>query len=195
MGNVAHHPRTYPTKKYPTIAACGLDCGMCPRFYTAGPSRCPGCAGPGFHDKHPTCSFITCCVRKKGLEVCAECSEFPCVKFKSADEYDRMKESSSYPPCRKILPNLYFIKEKGIRKFVAQQNERIRLLKTMIGRYDDGRSRSFFCRAAAFHDLATLRGSIEQASKRIRAERIKQTDVKSKARILRAALGEIPLVE
>ncbi|MBP7049418.1 MAG: DUF3795 domain-containing protein [Phycisphaerae bacterium] len=94
------------TKKYPTIGVCGLDCGLCPRYYTAGPSRCLGCAGPDFPNRHPSCSFITCCVKKKGLEVCGECPDFPCSKFKSEDEYQQVKESSSYPPCRKVMANL-----------------------------------------------------------------------------------------
>lgn len=74
-------------KKYPAIGVCGLDCGLCPRHYTDGPSRCPGCGGIDFHLKRPSCSFITCCVKKKGLEVCRECEDFPCPKNKSAEEY------------------------------------------------------------------------------------------------------------
>jgi hypothetical protein len=85
----------YLTKKYPTIGVCGLDCGLCPRYYTVGSSRCPGCGGPDFLNKHPSCSFITCCVKKKNHEVCAECSEFQCSKFKSNEEYQQVKESSS----------------------------------------------------------------------------------------------------
>jgi hypothetical protein len=96
--------RKHPVKKYPTIAVCGLDCGLCPRYYTEGPSRCPGCAGPGFFDKHPSCSFITCCVKKKGLEVCAECADFPCAKFKSEEEYNRLAGSPSYPSYKKVFP-------------------------------------------------------------------------------------------
>ena len=66
MGQVKPDLRKYPIKKYPTIGVCGLDCGLCPRYYTIGPSRCPGCAGPDFFNKHPSCSFITCCVKKIG---------------------------------------------------------------------------------------------------------------------------------
>lgn len=182
-------------KKYPTIGVCGLDCGLCPRYYTVGTSRCPGCAGPGFFEKHPSCSFITCCVKKKNLEVCAECSDFPCVKFKSAEEYKQVKESSSYPSCKKILPNLYFIKEHGIKSFIEQQNKRIQLLETMINKFNDGRSRSFFCRAAIFHDSAALENSIKKATKIIKSEKIKQTDMKSKAKILKTIINKIPLAE
>jgi len=54
------HPiKPHPIKQHPTLGSCGLDCGLCPRYYTAGSSRCPGCCGPGFFDAHPSCSFIT----------------------------------------------------------------------------------------------------------------------------------------
>ena len=53
-------------KKYPTIGCCGIDCGLCPRYYTEGKSRCPGCFGPQFMDiMGQSCSFITCCVKNK----------------------------------------------------------------------------------------------------------------------------------
>jgi len=32
-------------KIYNTIGCCGIDCGLCPRFYTKGDSVCPGCGG------------------------------------------------------------------------------------------------------------------------------------------------------
>ncbi len=156
-------------KTQPTIGVCGLDCGLCPRYYTAGPSRCPGCGGPDFSDKHPSCSFITCCVKKKGLEVCGQCPEFPCSKFKSEEEYQQVALSSSYPPAKKLLSNLRFIKEKGIEEFIRQQKKRIRLLETMIEGFNDGRSRSFFCRAAALLDPKALKSSLDEAEKAMKA--------------------------
>jgi len=183
----------YQTKKYPTIGICGLDCGLCPRYYTVGASRCPGCAGPDFFNKHPSCSFITCCVKKKGLEVCAECSEFPCSKFKSNEEYQQLKESSSYPSYKKVMPNLNFIKEHRIEKFIGQQKKRIKLLETMIENFDDGRSRSFFCRAATLLGLIDLKSSLDKATQKIKTDNIKQNDVKNKAKILKAILNEIAL--
>jgi hypothetical protein len=185
----------HPTRQYPTIGVCGLDCGLCPRFYTVGSSRCPGCAGAGFHEKHPTCSFITCCVKNKSLEVCSECSDFPCPKFKSAEEYRQVKESSSYPSYKKVLSNLYSIKEHGIKRFVEQQKKRIKLLEMMMCEFNDGRSRSFFCKTAIFYDLTVLANSIEKASKRIKTDKVKQSDMKSKANILKTIISEIPLLE
>jgi hypothetical protein len=182
--------RNSTIKKYCTIGVCGLDCGLCPRFYTAGPSRCPGCGGPDFFNKHPSCSFITCCVKKKNLEVCGECSEFPCPKFKSDEEYQQVKESSSYPSYKKALPNLNFIKDNGVAEFIGQQKERIEMLGTMLKNFDDGRSRSFFCKAAVLQDLPNLRSSFDKATLKIKMENIRQDDLKNKAKILKAILNE-----
>lgn len=182
-------------KNYPTIGVCGLDCGLCPRHYTLGPSRCPGCGGSDFDQKHPSCSFITCCVKKKNHEVCAECSEFPCPKFKNAGEYQQLEESSSYPSYRKILPNLNFIKEHGIEEFIAQQTKRIQLLETMIADFDDGRSRSFFCKAATLLEIHTLSSSIDEANSKVKAGNINGDDVKTKARVLKEILNEMAAKE
>ena len=182
-------------KTYPTIGCCGLDCGLCPRYYTVGHSRCPGCAGPNFFNKHPSCFFITCCVKKKNLEVCAECSEFPCSKFKSNEEYQQLQESSSYPSCKKVIPNLNFIKKHGIKKFIEQQRSRIKLLETMIKNFDDGRSRSFFCKATTLLDLTGLTSSLDKAARKIKTDKIRQNDVKKKAQILKEIIKKTAFKE
>ena len=99
-------------KTYPTIACCGIDCGLCPIHYTKGPSRCPGCCGPNFFHTHPSCSFITCCVKEKNLEVCAQCEEYPCPKFDSEGKFD------SFVTHRKVFTNQKNIKEHSLEKFI-----------------------------------------------------------------------------
>lgn len=185
--------KKYPEKKYPTIGVCGLDCGLCPRYYTEGPSRCPGCAGPDFFNKHPSCSFITCCVKKKNLEVCAECSDFPCPKFKTDEAYQQLKEYSSYPSSKVIMSNLNFIKEHGIKKFIAQQKKRILLLENMIVNFNDGRSRSFFCKAACLYDLTSLENVLNKAFQKIKMDNIKSDNTKVKAKIFKEILNQIAL--
>jgi hypothetical protein len=182
-------------KKYPTIGVCGLDCGLCPRYYTVGPSRCPGCSGPDFPNKHPSCSFITCGVKKKNLEACGECPDFPCPKFKSEEEYRHVKESPSYPPYRNVLPNLHAIKEHGIESFIQQQRKRIDLLEKMIKDFDDGRSRSYYCRSAALLDPADLETSLAAAGQRIKADHVPPNDRKTKTKILRGLLDELAAKE
>jgi len=190
MKAIKYDLKKYPERKYPTIGICGLDCGLCPRYYTKGTSRCPGCCGPNFFNKHPSCSFITCCVKKKNLEVCAECLDFPCSKFKTVEEYQYMKESSSYPSNKNIIPNLNFIKKHGIKKFINQQKKRIRILENMIEHFDDGRSRSFFCRSVCLFDLKKLENSYTEASQKVKTGYIKSAAPKIKAKILREILSE-----
>jgi hypothetical protein len=127
-------------KKHQTIGCCGIDCGLCPRFHTKGDSACPGCGGPNFNEKHPSCGFVTCCVTKKSLEVCAECQEYPCKRFdKEKTGYD------SFVTHRKVFENLDLIKNNGIDCFIEQQKNRINILNELISNYDDGRSKNFFC--------------------------------------------------
>ncbi|RLF33512.1 MAG: hypothetical protein DRN07_02380 [Thermoplasmata archaeon] len=134
-------------------------------------------------------------MKKRNLEVCAECSDFPCSKFKSEEEYQQLEESSSYPSYKKVMPNLNFIKKHGIEKFVEQQKKRVRVLETMIENFDDGRSRSFFCKAATLLDLTSLENSLEVASKKIKAENIASNNIKAKAKILKSILNEIALTK
>jgi len=182
-------------RKYPTIGVCGLDCGLCPRYYTAGASRCPGCGGPNFLSKHPSCSFITCCVKKNNLEVCADCSNFPCSKFKRDKDYQQFEGSSSYPPYKKIMLNLNYIKEYGIENFIDNQKKRIRLLEKLIQDFDDGRSRSYFCKATALLDINSLEDSLIKAIQKVKSDKIRLTDKKIKSKILKDILNEITLKE
>jgi len=86
---------------------------------------------------------------------------------------------------------LNFIKEHGIKKFIDLQKKRIKLLEKMIENFDDGRSRSFFCRAACLLDLTSLESSLNKAILKIKKDKIKTDDTKAKAKILRQNLSEI----
>jgi hypothetical protein len=86
--------------------------------------------------------------------------------------------------------NLDFIKEHGINKFMDQQKRRIKLLGRMIDNFDDGRSRSFFCRAACLHDLASLASAVNEAIRRIKEHNIKRDDIKVRAKVLKGMLSQ-----
>jgi hypothetical protein len=131
-------------------------------------------------------------VKKRGLEACGQCPEFPCSKFRSEEEY-RRRESSSYPPDRKVLSNSRSIRDEGIEAFLRRQERRIGLLASMIEGYDDGRSRSFFCRAAALLDPRALERSLDQAKKATGAAGGKGNADKAKA--LRGLLAAAALAE
>ena len=94
-----------------------IDCGLCPRFYTEGDSRCPGCGGPNFSEKHPSCSILNCCYKMKELEVCSLCNEFSCEKYADIVKI----EQDSFVTHKKMFPNLEFIKNNGINTFINEQ--------------------------------------------------------------------------
>jgi hypothetical protein len=138
-------------KKYSTLGCCGIDCGLCPRFHTKGDSACPGCGGLDFKDKHPSCGFLTCCVIKKGLEVCSDCKDYPCSRFDAERQgYD------SFVTHRKIFDNIDCIKSIGIEKFIDQQKIRMNILNDLLTDFNDGRSKSFFCICSALLPLNIL---------------------------------------
>jgi len=173
-----------PVKTYPTIACCGLDCGLCPTYYTKGPSRCIGCCGPEFFNKHPSCSILTCCVKKNNFETCAQCKEFPCSKLKDWDEYD------SFICHRVSLTNLNLIKKKGLEEFFKQQEKRIKFLEIMLENFNEGRSKSFYCIASALLPLDDLEHALNRSNEQIKFEEIELNDLKAKSKILRTYLNQ-----
>jgi len=172
-------------KKYITIGACGLSCELCPRYYTAGTSRCPGCGSE--YRICVGCPIITCCVKGKGLETCAECTDFPCPKY---EHVLRGEELDSFLTHKKALPNLYFIKKHGIKAHTQEIKERARLLRQMLGKFNDGRSRSFYCVAAALLPIETLERSLNDAEKRVSEEGIDPKDLKTRAKILKEIINK-----
>lgn len=142
----------------PTIGCCGIDCGLCPRHYTDGASRCPGCGAEGFEKVHPSCGFLTCCVKKQGLAVCGQCEDYPCKRFdKETGERD------SFVLHRRMIPNQEEIRDNGLAAFLARQSERIAFLKAALAKYDDGRSRNFYCIAATLLSVESLKAALHKA--------------------------------
>lgn len=138
-------------KKHESIGCCGIDCGLCPRFYTKGHSVCPGCGGLNFPEKHPSCGILTCCVIKNGFEVCSDCKDYPCKRFDSEkDGFD------SFVTHKKVFTNLDEIKNNGIETFIEKQSIRIQILKDLLSEFDDGRSKSFYCISCALLPLDKL---------------------------------------
>ena len=93
------------------------------------------------------------------------------------------------------MPNLNFIKQHGLEEFIRQQKERIKLLETMIADFNDGRSRSFYCKSVALLDLVALQDSLDKAIRKVKTDDIKPSDTKTKAKILRGILSEHALKE
>jgi len=169
-------------KMYPSIGVCGLDCVLCPRYYTEGKSKCDGC-GSAYSYAAVGCKIFRCCVKEKNLETCAECSDFPCSRLKGIDESD------SFVTHRKMMPNLRFIKKFGIKEFLNDQKKKQDFLEQMLEQFNDGRSRSFYCVAATLLPLEALKKSLDLAKRKVKEEGIKDKDLKNKAKLLKENLN------
>ncbi len=166
-------------KSYPTTGACGIDCGLCPRYHTKTGSRCPGGAPPGFLDMGGQwCKMTRCAVRDRGYETCAECSEFPCYRFEGWDDSD------SFVSHLNSIANLRAIKERGIEGVAEQQRKRIALLETMLQEFDEGRSKSYCCLATALLPLDELETALSAAQREVAETGIPPDDKKSRAKVL-----------
>ncbi len=143
-----------PEKAFPEIGCCGIDCGLCPRHYTTGASRCPGCGAPGFFEKHPACGVLSCCVAKHGGEVCADCGDYPCKRFDRAGH-------DSFVTHQRMAGNLIDIQSRGMDVFLAQQQQRITALEYLLGDADDGKSKSFYCLACTLLPMDELEAAVD----------------------------------
>ena len=175
-------------KTYSTVGACGLDCVLCPRYYTEGKSKCDGC-GSAYSYAAVGCRIFRCCVKEKNFETCAECSDFPCSKFEEATKYD------SFLTHRKMVPNLKFVRKHGLKQFLDEQKKRQNLLEPMLEQFNEGRSRTFYCVAATLLPIEALKKTLNLAKKKVKEKGIRDSDLRSKAKILKEILSEATLKE
>ena len=90
------------------IAPCGMNCGIC-KYYLQ--DKCPGCYKQEEKEYCRKCTLRNCTKKKR---FCLECGK-PCQRLKNLDKRYRTKYGMS------MLENLEFIKEHGVRKFVAKE--------------------------------------------------------------------------
>lgn len=169
----------YRQRQYPLFSACGLNCGLCPRYYTDGASRCPGCAGEGFSLKHPVCGILSCSQRH-GVEYCALCGEYPCKKFDGADGSD------SFISHKNQLLDLDKAKNIGLDAYKAELDAKVELLKSLLKGFDDGRRKSFFCIAVNLLDLNDLMSVMEQVNGETKPEDTLKEKSAAAVRLLQA---------
>jgi hypothetical protein len=94
----------------------------------------------------------------------------------------------SFVTHRRCRTNLDAVKADGLKALLGRQRKRIRHLERMLAEFDDGRSKSFYCLAAALLPIEALEVSLREASKRLRAGGVDPADRKARAGILRSML-------
>jgi hypothetical protein len=77
-----------------------------------------------------------------------------------------------------------------MQPFVRQQKQRVTILETLLGKYDDGKSKSFYCLCAALLPIEELKKILFE----IKKEKQNMTDLSQSAEYLksgcRKAAGE-----
>ena len=163
------------------IGCCGLYCGLCNKYQSKAPSRCIGCK---LGEQHSWCSIWNCCVKKHGFETCAECSEiFSCAIF------TRRKVAEWIP----AAANLSQIKEIGLENWLRDQEQRQGLVEELLQNYNEGRSMSLYCKACARMPIEFINSTIIESEKELASKQADESDVKSKAMILKAIITDFAL--
>ena len=143
--SMKNHQRTYPL-----LCACGLNCGLCPRYHTNGASKCPGCGGGDFIAKRPSCGVLSCC-RRRMIEYCYECEEYPCKKYDNADA------RCSFITHRNMFKDFEKVKNHGLAAYQSELNQKVQILCDLLEKYNDGRRKNFFSIAVNLMELEDVK--------------------------------------
>ena len=171
--------RTSEAKKL--TRCCGLYCGLCNKYQSNAPSRCLGCR---LGLQHSWCSIWNCCVKKNQFKYCTDCEQvFRC------DIFLRRKVAEWIP----AADNLRQIKEIGLDNWLKKQKMRQALLEKLLHDYNEGRSLSLFCKVCARMPIGLVNKAIEEAKEIIAQEKVANTELKFKARILKAVINDLAL--
>lgn len=169
--------------EYPKIGICGLSCRLCPSYHTEAKSRCLGCKSK---DRIVVgCPFITCALKKKGVEFCWDCEESEtCEKWKKHRETG--KKADSFKCYQKLEEDIAFIQNNSVAEFERIQVAREELLKEMLQEFNEGRSKSYYCIVSTVLEIGELRDVLIKAR-----QGYKGMDIKEKSKLLHAIIDEI----
>ena len=131
------------------------------------------------------CPFITCAIKKKGIEFCWECEENEsCEKWRKHREAG--KRFDSFKCYQKLEDNIAFIRKNGIKEFEKVQKIRERLLKEMLQSFNEGRSKSYYCIAATILEIEELEKVLGKAK-----EESKGLEIKEKSKVLHSLVDKV----
>jgi len=169
--------------KHPAIGICGLSCRLCPSYNSEAKSLCLGCKS---EDRIAVgCPFITCALKKKGIEFCWDCEENKaCERWKKHREAG--KKVDSFKCYQKLEEDIAFIQNKGVVEFEKTQIAREELLKEMLREFNEGRSKSYYCIASTVLDINELEDALRKAKQGSTGMGIKE-----KSKLLHSIIDEI----
>jgi hypothetical protein len=88
------------------------------------------------------------------------------------------------------IPNLQRIQQAGLATWFHEQLERKAILEDLLARYNEGRSRSYYCLAAALLPVDVLRSAVKEARKKLAQLKLGGADLKTKARMFRLVIQD-----
>lgn len=168
---------------YPEIGVCGLSCRLCPMYHIDGESRCHGCKSEA--RMTVGCPFITCAVKRMGIEFCWDCKEgMKCEKWKKHRDSGKLQDS--FKCYQKLEDDISFIHKNGVESFEKLQKLREKLFNEMLHEFNEGRSKNYYCIAATVLEIEELEAALTSARKDSAG-----LDIKDKSRVLHSELDKI----
>ena len=167
----------------PEVGICGLSCRLCPTYHTESKSRCGGCKSA--YRMGAGCPFITCAVKKKGIEFCWQCAESEtCERWAKHRAFG--KKHDTFTCYQRLEDNIAFVQQNGVHAFEEGQKIREHLLKEMLHGFNEGRSKRYYAIAATVLEIKELKTALTQAKKDSAG-----LDMRDKSRCLHALLDAI----
>jgi len=133
------------------------------------------------------CPFITCALKRKGIEFCWNCKENEtCEKW--AGHRESAKKGDSFKCYQKLEADIAFIQKYGINEFEKMQKKREDLLTHMVREFNEGRSKSYYCIAATVMEIRELEEALTKARKNSDG-----LEMREKSGVLHSVLDEIAM--
>jgi hypothetical protein len=131
------------------------------------------------------CPFITCAVKRNGIEFCWKCKEKEtCKKWDHHRKFSHFHDT--FTCYQKLEDNIMAIELHGIKIFDKEQIIRENLLNEMIQGFNEGRSKRYYCIAATVMTIEEMKNAIHKS-----LQLSSNSDIKMKAKKLHEALDEI----
>ena len=169
--------------EYVEIGICGLSCRLCPWHHIKGESKCNGCKSE--FRMNAGCPFITCAVKKKGIEFCWQCGENEtCEKWRKHREFS--KQHDTFTCYQKLEDNISFVRNCGVDEFDKLQRTREELLKEMLQDFNEGRSKNYYCIASTVLKVEELIKVLSEAK-----EKSKELEIREKSKVLHSLIDQL----
>ena len=116
---------------------------------------CPGCGGGAGNQ---ACTIARCSLEHDHVEYCYLCPDFPCPRFKGAEDYD------SFITHQRQLRDIKRAQEIGIQAYNQELTRKSEILHALLAGYNDGRRKSFYCVAVNLLPLTQIEKIMEQVA-------------------------------